>query len=61
MRNSKTVPDGMKLAQSLASYSERGRAYVSSIQRIIRANRLSQLDKARLGGSLPIAAKEPAI
>ena len=61
MRNSRTVPDGLKLAQSLASYSERGRAYVSSIQRIIRANRLSQLDKARLGGSLPIAAKEPAI
>lgn len=61
MRNSKTTPDGMKLALSLTSYSERGRDYVSSIQSIIRANQLSQLDKARLGDSLPTAANEPAI
>ncbi len=60
MRSSKATPDGMKLAQSLASYSERGRAYVSSIQRIIGTNRLSQLDKARLGSALLTAAKEPA-
>jgi len=61
MRKSKATPDGMTLAQSLASYSERGRAYVTSIQRIIRANQLSQLDKARLGGGLISAIKEPAI
>jgi Bax protein len=61
MRKLGATPDGMKLAQSLASYSERGRAYVTSIQRIIRANRLSQLDKARLGGTPNANSKEPAI
>jgi Bax protein len=61
MRKLGDAPDGMKLAQSLTSYSERGRAYVTSIQRIIRTNQLSQLDKAQLGGTLLDSAKEPAI
>jgi|TARA_B100000315_G_scaffold59265_2_gene53751 Bax protein len=52
---------GLELARTLGSYSERGRAYVSSIIRIIRANRLGQLDKARLSASGMAAAKEPAI
>jgi Bax protein len=61
MRRTGGQPDGLKLAASLGSYSERGRAYVDTIQKIIRANRLGQLDKARLGGSVLAAAKEPAI
>ncbi len=61
MRRSGGQPNGEQLARSLGSYSERGRAYVASIQKIIRANRLSQLDTARLGGTVITAAKEPAI
>lgn len=40
--------EGLGLADSLSRYSERGEDYVASISRIIRANRLDELDRARL-------------
>ncbi|MEE2761546.1 MAG: glucosaminidase domain-containing protein [Pseudomonadota bacterium] len=53
--------DGEKLARTLVSYSERGRAYVDSIRRIIRINRLRQLDGARLGAAGLARGKDSAI
>jgi len=53
--------DGEQLARTLVSYSERGRAYVATIQNIIRVNRLGQLDAARLGATGLAPAKDPAI
>ncbi len=40
--------DSMRLAETLERYSERGSAYVETIQAIIRVNSLRQLDGARL-------------
>ena len=40
--------DGHALAGELIRYSERGAAYVETIRHIIRANKLSPLDNARL-------------
>jgi Bax protein len=40
--------DGHTLAGELIRYSERGAAYVKTIRRIIRANKLAPLDDARL-------------
>jgi len=42
--------DGSRLAAALSRYSARGADYVASIRRIIRVNRLDQLDRARLSG-----------
>lgn len=52
MRRAGTEPQGIRLAESLLKYSERGAAYVRSIKTIIRSNRLTQLDKARLGDNV---------
>ncbi len=40
--------DGMKLAEQLTSYSERGEEYVKTLRAIISANKLRRLDGARL-------------
>ncbi len=40
--------DGAVLAETLSSYSQRGKAYVATIRSIIAANNLRQLDDARL-------------
>lgn len=48
MRTEGTTVDGMQLAQTLDRYSARGNAYVRTILSLIRGNRLSALDGARL-------------
>lgn len=48
MRTEGTTIDGMQLAQTLDRYSARGDAYVRTILSLIRGNRLSALDGARL-------------
>ena len=48
VRKASSVMTGIKLSNYLRSYSERGPAYIKTIQKIIRTNRLGQLDKARL-------------
>lgn len=48
MRTEGTTVDGMQLAQTLDRYSARGDAYVRTILSLIRGNRLSALDGARL-------------
>ena len=40
---------GIALAETLMRYSERGPDYVKTLQSLIRANRLNDFDKARLG------------
>ena len=40
--------DGYKLATNLKRYSERGEAYIETIQMLIRVNNLQAFDKARL-------------
>ncbi len=63
-RRRKGLPiDGAVLADSLTSYSQRGKAYVATIRSIIAANNLRRLDDARLknvepGGRL-LAGIEP--
>ena len=49
LRSRGSALDGYDLANSLTSYSERGKEYVRDIRTIINVNRLRQLDKARLG------------
>jgi Bax protein len=41
--------DGLVLSRTLGTYSERGPAYLETIRLIIRANSLTEFDKARLG------------
>ena len=41
--------DGLALSGTLATYSERGAAYIETISLIIRANSLTEFDKSRLG------------
>ncbi len=43
--------DGYHLAQTLGRYSELGANYVQNLRRIMRMNRFTELDKARLGDS----------
>lgn len=57
-RGGKTL-NGHGLAEALTAYSERGRAYVKTIQSIIRVNGLHQFDKVRLGDRLSIGATRP--
>ena len=47
-RKASSVMTGIKLSKYLKAYSERGLDYITTIQKIIRTNRLGQLDKARL-------------
>ncbi len=47
-RKAASVMTGIKLSKYLKAYSERGTDYIRTIQKIIRTNRLGQLDKARL-------------
>ena len=42
-------PAGLKLISALNAYSENGTAYIDTLRRIIRTNRLSGLDAAKLG------------
>jgi Bax protein len=42
--------DGHALAGALLRYSERGDSYVRDVRALIRANRLDDFDRARLGG-----------
>jgi uncharacterized FlgJ-related protein len=50
MRASSAPFDSNQLAKSLTSYAEIGEAYISILHRIIRVNRLSELDRASLAG-----------
>ncbi|ARJ66266.1 hypothetical protein WV31_11650 [Magnetospirillum sp. ME-1] len=43
------LPDGHVMAAALATYSERGDAYVQTIRTLIRRNELNRYDQARLG------------
>ena len=47
-RKASSVMAGIKLSKYLKAYSERGSDYIRTIQKIIRTNRLGQLDNARL-------------
>ena len=47
-RKVRSVMTGIKLSKYLKAYSERGSDYISTIQKIIKTNRLGQLDNARL-------------
>ncbi len=46
--------DGMELAETLRSYSERGGDYVRTLQQIIRVNKLTQAEHAYLKNMEPI-------
>ena len=48
LRVSGVAIDGLKLAEKLTSYSERGEEYVATLRSIIAANKLRRLDDARL-------------
>lgn len=48
MRAAGEMPTGASLAQALSHYSERREAYVQDLHSIIRVNRLSRFDRARL-------------
>lgn len=49
-------PEGLALVDALRFYSERRAAYVATLRQIIRIDRLTTFDRARLGGSIPRAA-----
>jgi Bax protein len=49
-RARKLPADGHTLAGALLRYSERGDSYVRDVRALIRANRLDDFDRARLGG-----------
>lgn len=49
MRNAGEALDGYELAETLVAYSELGQEYVDLLQTIMRVNRLSPFDDARLG------------
>ncbi len=51
-RQAGTPPDGAALAGELRRYSERGQEYVDLLRGIIRKNRLSPLDTARIGDAV---------
>jgi Bax protein len=53
-------PDSFRLAATLTRYSERGQAYVHTLQTIMRINRLQQFDGARLAGRDRTATLETA-
>jgi len=48
MRRQNLPLDGIKLADNLKSYSERGEGYIKDLRAIIAANKLRRLDGARL-------------
>jgi len=48
MRNNGGEPRGYELTNSLIKYSERGQAYVNTLQSIMRVNHLQQTDEAYL-------------
>jgi Bax protein len=48
MRSNGGEPRGYELANSLIKYSERGQAYVNTLQSIMRVNHLQQTDEAYL-------------
>ena len=54
MRKEGKPLDGYTLAATLTPYSERGEAYVEELRRIIRANRLQWIDRAKLKKMKPV-------
>lgn len=52
---------GHALAETLVRYSERGPDYVKTLQSLIRANRLNDFDKARLGDRYASTPAKPDI
>ncbi len=48
MRAAGETIDGYRLARTLERYSERGEAYIETIESIIRGNGLAEFDRARL-------------
>ncbi len=61
IRRENAQMSGVRLAQKLDSYSERGSAYVRTILNIINTNRLHELDGARLGVQVRRFVKKPTI
>ena len=51
--------DGLSLADTLFSYSERGHDYIQTIKQIIRKNRLALFDNARLRNSSATVTSSP--
>jgi len=45
---------GTELARTLNTYSERGDAYIEELLKVIRANNLEWLDRAKLGNNAPV-------
>ncbi|MDO6639303.1 glucosaminidase domain-containing protein [Shewanella sp. 5_MG-2023] len=54
LRYEKKPITGLKLVTTLDKYSERGQAYIDSIQQMIRYNKLDQVDAAYLSDGAPI-------
>jgi Bax protein len=52
---------GHALAETLVRYSERGADYVKTLQSLIKANRLNDFDKARLGDKFAGTPGKPDI
>ncbi|MBF0447601.1 MAG: glucosaminidase domain-containing protein [Magnetococcales bacterium] len=50
LRQNKPFLSGLELSQELTPYSQRGHDYVSSIQSLIRSNKLSRFDSPPLDG-----------
>jgi len=57
--NSNTI-EGIKLAQTLSRYSERGSEYIKTIQKIIRINSLAVFDQARLSDKFGSITAKPS-
>ena len=56
-RGSNTTRNSLALADTLTAYSQRGEEYVVTLKSIIRDNRLSRFDQARLGDSRPVIVR----
>ncbi|WP_076537001.1 glucosaminidase domain-containing protein [Shewanella sp. UCD-KL21] len=54
LRYEKEPITGLKLVTTLDKYSERGQAYIDSIQQMIRYNKLDQVDAAYLSDGAPL-------
>ncbi|WP_019646227.1 glucosaminidase domain-containing protein [Novispirillum itersonii] len=61
LRKKGQEPDGLSLSGTLLAYSERGQAYVETLNTLIRGNGLSALDRAQLSDKpIEVAALSPA-
>lgn len=59
MRALETELDGIRLAETLINYSERREAYVQTLTKLIKSNRLYQFESAQLSTE-PFDADDPA-